>query len=139
MICPKCRTKYPEGVTVCPECSVELIGFLGADDAPLDDGAAVQELFEEIVVDENDEYSPIVYKVADTKNAKSAEKHSRKEAEAENEDEDSYHSGSPIAVFMFVMAILFLCAGGVMFFLGKKAETQQTLELINRIIFNLIG
>ena len=37
MICPKCRTKYPEGVTVCPDCGVELFGLLGSADAPEED------------------------------------------------------------------------------------------------------
>ncbi len=37
MICPKCRTKYPEGVTVCPECGGDLIALLGVADAPADE------------------------------------------------------------------------------------------------------
>jgi hypothetical protein len=138
MICPKCRTKYPDSITVCPECGVELIGLLGAADAPMDDGAAVQELVEEIVVDKNDEYSPVVYKV----NERSKER--AKQTEKETDDGEYYEpaergSGNSLAVFMFVMAILFLCAGGVMLFLGQKAEPQQTSELIKGIFANLIG
>ena len=37
MICPKCRTKYPESVSVCPDCGIDLIALLGEADAPADE------------------------------------------------------------------------------------------------------
>lgn len=141
MICPKCRKKYPDGVTVCPDCEVELIGLLGSADAPMDDGAAVQDLFEEIVVDKEDKYSPIVYKVSDKKK-EHAQKAVADSAEDEEIDSDGeyyeYSSGNPLAVAMLIFAILFLCASGVMFFLGKRAEPQQTLDILQSLL-NLIG
>ncbi len=134
MICPKCRKKYPDGVTVCPDCEVELFGLMGSADAPMDDGAAVQDLFEEVVVDETDEYSPIVYKVADPK---------KKEPEAEEEVFDDYetavHQGNGLAVFMLVIALLFLAASGVMFFLGKKPVSTETVGCISNAVLNLLN
>ena len=35
MYCPRCRTKYPEGVTICDECGAKLVAELTEDDADL--------------------------------------------------------------------------------------------------------
>jgi hypothetical protein len=32
MFCPRCRSGYPEGITRCPDCDLELIGELPARD-----------------------------------------------------------------------------------------------------------
>jgi|GEM_PF-1820150 len=163
MICPKCRTKYPEGITVCPNCEVELIALLGAADAPADDDIDIinsrwkdsdepvipqtieiysdrsaegygeeepeggltdtklpvsteplveedfnrfeekKEKLQPIVVDEDDEFSAVVYKsFAD-------------EAPAVQK------SRNGMGIFLLILSLLFIAASAVMFYMGRSA------------------
>lgn len=132
MICPKCRTKYPEDVTVCPDCGVELIGYMGAADAvdepeeeksrrifssrkdeePISEAPAEHEIMHEVIVNEDDEFSPVVYKSSNT-----------------DEVEDEAGTGS-IGVVFLVISLLFLAASGFMFYLGRSVDAQTAANSV---------
>lgn len=137
MICPKCRNKYPEGITVCPDCEVELIALLGEADAPAEEeqaakkprhifgsAKAAETAYEEpahaemreVVIDEDDEFSPVVYKTAggDYAASKSA-------------------SGG-IGVLFLVISLLFMAASAVMFWLGRNADTAASQSEAAQIV-----
>lgn len=98
MICPKCRKIYPDSVEICPDCQVDLIGFLGDADAP-DDNAKM----ERIVIDNDGEIAPtVVYRPV--------------------EEPLPVSNGLPIA--LLVLSAVMLAASGFCFVLGKSGGAQ---------------
>lgn len=98
MICPKCRKIYTDSVEICPDCQVDLIGFLGDADAP-DDNAKM----ERIVIDNNGEIAPtVVYRAV--------------------EEPLPVNNGLPI--MLLVLSAVMLAASGFCFVLGKSGGAQ---------------
>lgn len=63
MICPKCRNNYPKGTTECPDCGLGLIDVLGEADAV--DNAELPKM-KKIIVNSDDDFSPVLYKTEST-------------------------------------------------------------------------
>ena len=176
MICPKCRTKYPEGVSVCPDCGIDLIALLGEADAPADeewdlkksrwksapeddmiipqtveiysdrsaecfeeeepitqeepaekqpditleekDFSAFErkpaKKLEEFVVNEDDDFSPVVYKKSQTQTA-------------------SKSGGNAAGLFLLVLSILFMAVSAVMFYMGRKPSPAPDAEITSTV------
>ena len=133
MICPKCRTKYDDGVSVCPDCGLELIGLMGDADAPDEEDTLTRrqrhrEAAEEsnrehnvkmrkTVIDENDEFSPVVYK---------------------SFDEMSVPAGkriNPLGIFFLIVSLLFVAASAAMFYLaGRQGSSAPNAAAISEVL-----
>lgn len=97
MICPKCRKRYNEDISVCPVCGFDLVGIIKDNSK----GSSNHET-EQMVTRINDGFVPVVYKT------KSQEVHKPKKK-------------NYLAIILLIVGILLL-AGSLYFFVISKQD-----------------